>query len=293
MQNNVCLNRFGREKWLWRFSIPLDIIWDNVEWCSSEAGHPCCWPNAAFVSSPWPWSAFTNTGSHALIFGMQSESWLMGPKGFLNLGSWGLRSMGFCVCSGFCVLLCRGWASSRTWAVVFLPQECFLRPGSLMSSLLELEWCGWSLQVFTGRLLLLLRWLAFQPIPTFQFSFHSQIKREDGEAPLHTELPVPLHSSCQVSHPLWVLYCISYYSNLSTNGVHVPGVVLRFSLLFSVCTLPCSLRVGLMPFNSQDSAVSYVRGGPVQGEGPCWRPWIPVPVLLLSEHWKLPFPFRA
>lgn len=186
-----------------------------MERCNTEAGHPAWWPNAAFVSSPWPWCAFTNTGSHASTLGMQSESWLMGPKGFLNLGSWGIQSIGFCLCPGFCVLLCRSWASSRPWAWGFYHEN--ISWGLALRCHLFLSWKMW-LFPESGH------WEALASIEKTDTLTNTNVSilfllSNWKEPPLHTELLASLLWLCQRSHLLWCFYCVCHSSSLSTDGV--------------------------------------------------------------------------
>lgn len=201
-----------------------------MEWCNTKAGHAARWPNAAFVSSPWPWCAFTNTGSHASTLGMQSASWLMGPKGFLNLGSWGIQSVGFCLCSGFCVLLCKSWASSRPWAWGFYHKNVSLGLALRCHHFLELENvlvpCKWPQKALAS--------VEMTGILTNTNVSIVFLLANQKDPPLHTSLLSP----CRLSHLLWCLCCVYHYSNLSLMGL----VVLCFLLFFNMCILPCYLR---------------------------------------------------
>lgn len=177
---------------------------------------------------------------------LQSKSWLMGPKGFLNLdpgdyGGWAFVfvqvSVSFCV--GY-------WALSRIQVMVVLPQECFLRPGSPFVFSWA-GWCGWFLEVATEWLLLLLRWSALQPTLKSQFSLHSQIESRDREPLLYTELPCLPPLPFPAFIPL-VMPAVYDYSSLPPMVSVYLGLGCYFS---NVCILTYFLRIGSMPLNAQ------------------------------------------
>ena len=192
----MCLNSFWKEKVILKV---FSTQWHN--WGQREVTH-------------WSWTSLLHqmqllflvhdlsllspTEAHVhQHLELQNKSWLMDPKRFLNLGSWGWLSVDFCLHLSFCVLPCSNWASSRIWAVVVLPQECFLKLSSPLLSFPELDgvvgpppqvplrdfsfWDGW----------------CFNQYQSFNFPSFSQWKGKFGVPTAHGVPCVPpLHLAC-------------------------------------------------------------------------------------------------
>ena len=226
--NNVCLNSFWKEKVILKI---FNTQWHNLgqrEGTHTKTEHPSLLLTKMQLLFPvHDLSLPSPTEAHICQhLELQSKSWLMDPKRFLNLGSWGRLSMDFCLHLSFCILPCGSWTSSRTWAVVVWPQECFLKLSSL-SSFLELDGVGgppkWPLRdscSWDG-------WRFNQP-QSFNFPSFSQWEGRFG-APTLRGIPCfpPLalacfHTSCDaciiyliiaVYQPImWIVLCSCYFS---------------------------------------------------------------------------------
>lgn len=149
-QNNMCLNIFGEGKVIAEiFSAP----WHNLR----PGGVVQCWGETSPLPTKrgfcfWPVTSVCFRQHRLTCFSIWNAKWVLidGSKGIFKFGILGTREHGLLSLLGFPCPSVQELGFIQDQAVAALPQECFHRPGSLMSSFHEVDGvvgpCKWPLR---------------------------------------------------------------------------------------------------------------------------------------------------